>query len=192
MFDSHPAPTVTPTPPRRRTSARLLKGAVAVATMSLGAVTLASEATAAPPNVVLDQEFEWNSVIPAEEFECGVEATLREVGTVRRTLFFDRDGNVVRVVTKVNGTNTITTEFGEAVDRYAEVIRIDTEEGTRTINGNTWNVHAAGGGGVLVNDSGRFVVDLTTGEVVAVNGPRDTFFGNFDALCTVLGPNGEG
>jgi len=153
----------------------------------LAAMLVASPAAAAKPVVVVDEDFENTFVSPAEESVCGVEETIHEVGSVKITDYFDNDGNFVRGKIHVMGTTHISTEFGELVDRWSWNGFFDPETLTDTQVGNIFNVHA-GPGGVLVNDSGRLVIDVTTGEALVINGPHQAWFGEFDDACAVLAP----
>ena len=160
---------------------------VALTGAVLATVLIASPAAAAKPVVVFEADFDDTFVVPAEEFICGVEATIHEVGSVKVTDYFDKDGNFVRGHVRVRGTTHVTTEFGEVVDRWSWNGFFDPETLTDTQVGNIFNVHA-GPGGVLVNDSGRIVIDVTTGQANVINGPHQAWFGDFDDACAVLAP----
>ena len=153
----------------------------------LAAVLVASPAVAAKPVVVVDEDFDDMFVLSVEESTCGVEETVHEVGSAKTTHYFDKDGNFVRGNIHMMGTTTVTTEFGEVVDRWSWNGFFDPATLTLTQVGNVFNVHA-GPGGVLVNDSGRLVIDVTTGEALVINGPHQAWFGEFDDACAVLAP----
>lgn len=163
-----------------------------LAATTVGAVTImamaAGPAAAAPPVVVLDETFEDNYSVPAEEDPCGVDTDVTLVEHVRITEFLDKDGNVRSAQVHVHGTTTTTSAHGELVDRWALTERFDLEAGTVATTGNVWNVHPASGGRVLINDSGRVVMDLETGEPISIRGPHDTLEGNFEAACAILNP----
>lgn len=146
-----------------------------------------SPVSAAPPGVVFEDDFENTFLVPAEDAVCGVDTTVHEVGSVKITEFYDNDGNLIRGRLKVMATTTVTTDFGHIVDRWSQNTTFDPETMTDTVVGNVFNTHA-GSGGVLVNDSGRIVIDLTTGEELVVNGPHQAWFGEFDDACKVLAP----
>lgn len=158
----------------------------AIATTTMVAVVGATPASAAKPAVVHEQDFDNTSVVPDDPV-CGVDVTIHEVGSVKVTEFYNNDGTLARVRAHVAGTTTITSESGEVVNRWAQNITFDPDTLTDTITGNSYNVHA-GAGGVLVNDSGRIVIDLTTGEAIVINGPHQAWFGEFDDACAVLAP----
>jgi hypothetical protein len=165
---------------RKRFLATLV-GAVAATAL------LASPASAAQPEVVVNETFDDTFSVPAAEDPCGVDTEVRQVGKVRITDYFDNDGNFTKAHIKVNGTTTLTTEFGEVVDRWTLSEWFDFETLTSTQSGNVYNVHnPGGGGGVLVNDSGRIVIDTTTGEALVINGPHQAWFDDFDDACAVL------
>ena len=137
--------------------------------------------------MVVDEDFQNTYVSPVEESVCGVEETVHEVGSVKITDYFDRDGNFVRGKIHVMGTTIVTTEFGEVVDPGRGTSFFDPETLTDTQVDNIFDIHA-GPGGVLGNDSGRLVIDATTGEPLVINGPHQAWFGEFDDACAVLAP----
>jgi Tfp pilus tip-associated adhesin PilY1 len=146
-----------------------------------------SPASAAPPAVVVEGDFENTFFVPAADDVCGVDTMVHEVGSVKITEFYDNDGDMIRARRKVMGTTTVTTEFGQVVDRWSENGTFDPGTLTVTVTGNPYNVHA-GTGGVLVNDSGRIVIDTRTDEALVVNGPHQARFGEFEDACAVLAP----
>ena len=147
---------------------------------------VASPASAAPPAVVYEEDFDNTWFVPDDPV-CGVDITIHEVGTGKVTEFYDNDGDVTRVRVHSMGTTTRTTDFGQVVDRWSVNHTFDPETLTETTVGNVFNTHA-GAGGVLVNDSGRLVIDVITGDELAVNGPHEAWFGEFDDACAVLAP----
>lgn len=150
-------------------------------------VLVASPASAAKPQVVESETYEVTVTVPAAEDPCGVESEVTEVGKVRITEYFDKDGEFARAHVQRNATTTVTTEYGQVVDRWAWSGWFDAETITFTQSGNKYNAHnPGGGGGVLVNDSGRIVIDETTGEALVINGPHEAWFGEFDDACAVL------
>jgi hypothetical protein len=163
-----------------------LISAAAVTTTIFAAIGPTS-ASAAEPVVIVEEDFENTFFSPAEQDPCGVDTTVHEVGSVKITEFYDNDGNLNRARTKVMATTTVTTDFGQLVDRWSQNTTFDPETLTDTVTGNVFNTHA-GAGGVLVNDSGRIVIDVRTGEALVVNGPHQAWFGEFDDACAVLAP----
>jgi hypothetical protein len=150
-------------------------------------VLIASPASAAQPQVVENATFDDTFTVPAAEDRCGVDTEVHEVGSSKVTEYFDNDGNFTKAHVKVNATTTVTSQYGQIVDRWAWSGWFDAENLTFTQSGNVYNAHnGAGGGGVLVNDSGRIVIDDTTGEALVINGPHQAWFDDFDDACAVL------
>ncbi len=163
--------------------------AAAAGVMAIVCVSVGS-ASAATPVVVVDDTFVNEFPVPAEDFECGVDAFIQETVKVRVTAFFDNDGNFVGDEAHLNGTTRVTTENGTAIDRWSEVDFFDPEDETVTTAGNPFNIQVPGSGtGVLVNDSGLITYDPETGEVLFIGGPHPAFFGPevFDEVCALLG-----
>lgn len=150
------------------------------------ALAIASPAAAAQPITIEDTTYVETETQSAEEFVCGVEATFHTAGVRRITAFVDRDGALLRVQGHIGGTTTVTTAYGEVVNRWRENGRL-APDGTLTWSGNSFNVHA-GAGGVLLNQSGRWIVDDNTGEVLSTAGPQQTPETDPEALCGVLAP----
>jgi hypothetical protein len=173
----------------RRSAARgrrLTRGLVATTIAAVAVVALALPAVAAPP-LVDEGEFDQTYVVPAEAFPCGVEVTFHEVGSYRFTAFRDADGTIVREQGTIGGTTTITSAYGQIVNHWREVGTLDPAAGTITWSGNSYNIHG-GAGGVLVNASGHWIEDATTGERAFLAGPHDDPEANIDAVCAVLAP----
>lgn len=96
---------------------------------------------------------------------CGLNLRWDITGTVDRSLFFDQDGNVVRIQDQVREANTITNvDTGETLqegpDSFTQRILFN-DDGTVTIQIN--------GLSVLVNQGDNTVVDA--GRVVLLFGP---------------------
>jgi hypothetical protein len=104
--------------------------------------------------------------------------------------FFDKDGNLSRATIQLNGTTTLTSEYGELFDRWAWAGTYDAETDTFTERGNQFNVHA-GAGGILVNDSGLIRFTFVEDEFVLlrVARPRDSFPDGPGDPCGVLFPS---
>jgi hypothetical protein len=153
----------------------------------VAALALAVPAAAAQPTVLEDGTYDQTYVVPAAEFPCGVDATFHEVGTHRIVAFEDGDGQIVRLQAHIGGTTTITTEYGRIVNHWRENATLDPEEDTVTWSGSSYNIHG-GAGGVLVNRSGRWVEDATTGEVQNFAGPSDDPEERIAEICAVLAP----
>jgi hypothetical protein len=100
------------------------------------------------------------------------------------TLFFDKDRAPLRVMVNERGMFHFTTgDSATAFDRFAFNVVEDLVDGTATLNGNVFNVHASGGGGIVVNDSGQIIFN----SEVIVHGPHDAFDEDpAIALCAAL------
>jgi hypothetical protein len=172
-------PTVSARTRRRRGLLATIGGVVA-------AFAIATPAAAAQPVVVEEASYDQSYTLSAAEFPCGVEVTFHEVGSTRITAFVDGDGNVVRQQGHIGGTTTVTSDHGEIVNRWRENAKL-TPDGTITWSGNSYNIHG-GAGGVLVNQSGHWVVD-SSGEVLSAAGPQeDPFDDGLAEICAVLAP----
>lgn len=150
----------------------------------LAVMAIPATAFGAEPEVFGDGEFDESFTIPAGEW-CAFEIDGHVTGRFQDKGYFNDDGSLNRVHQKTRGTTHLTGPGGTAVDRWATNSVFDLEAWTLTKNGNDSNTHA-GSGGVLVNDSGNIVIDIT-GEVLRINGPHEAFFGEYDALCEAIG-----
>jgi hypothetical protein len=96
---------------------------------------------------------------------CGFPVSITADGERRITTF--EDG---RVVTHRQVTNTWSAN-GKTVTNYQTVTFID-EAGVRTVVGNLFSIHIPGQG-LIVQNMGRVVFDLATGEVLFEAGPHE-------------------
>lgn len=148
---------------------------------------LPSAALAVPPTVVADFEDSISEDIPAEFAPCGFGIHIEESVSVRVTEFYDQDGLVDRITVHVRGTTVWSTDHGEVWEHWNVNEVFDPNELTSTQTGSPWNGHA-GAGGIVINDSGRIVIDVTNGEALVINGPHQAWEGDFEAFCEVLAP----
>ena len=106
--------------------------------------------------------------------------------TVRR--FFDEEGNLVKIVEQVWGTDTFTNSVtGKAypMDFHNNVVVDFSTTPPRAANmGVVYRLIVPGAGAVFL-DVGRIVLDRQ-GNVYFQAGPHQFFDGDLDALCTVL------
>ena len=160
------------------------KSLVLLATLTL--MTIPATAFAVPPQVVTEEEVTFSEVFPAGTV-CPFEVSREGTESWRVTEFYSKDGSLTSVHEHVRGTTTYFSSYGEASENFAGTNVIDLETQTFTANGNAFNIHA-GVGGVLVNDSGRIVIDLKTFEALVINGPRQSWQGDFTDLCEALDP----
>jgi hypothetical protein len=166
---------------------RVLVFAVAVGMM----MAMAAPASAAKPVVFEEGDSDVTEIFGPGEACDGFAVEVRDTASFIGKLFFDNQGDAIRLSYHARGTSYISKVGGDVVatDRWAARTVFDLEPGTgdfirQTDTGNTWNVHA-GAGGVLVNDSGRVVFD-SEGVPIIVNGPHEGLFEEFGDLCAAL------
>jgi hypothetical protein len=179
-------------PARRRgervRSARRTRGAAAAvatfASLVLGATALTGASASAATPDIQDVEIDEEERFRAGEL-CPFEVVLQGAVRARITVWSDDNGEVSKGRIHIQGTTHVSSEHGSAVNRWVENIQLDTATMTEARTGNSFNVHA-GPGGVLVNDSGRVVLDVN-GDTVFAAGPRATPE-EFAELCAHLAP----
>ena len=146
---------------------------------------MAIPAFAAKPNVVVNEDYAVDVIIPAGEV-CDFDVHLVESGHDKVTEFYNRDGDLVKVHVKVRGTGMWTGPGGTATEHFAWSGIYDAETDTFTQNGNIWNLHM-GAGGTILHDKGQIVFNDTTGEVLRIKGPHEVFEYGLGALCDAIG-----
>jgi hypothetical protein len=104
-------------------------------------------------------------------------------------LFFDKNGDLVKGVEQVSGTDTfINASTGKEIPtRFHNNVLIDftTDPPLGANAGIIFKVTVPGAGAVFL-DVGRIVTDQS-GEIIAFEaGPHQFFDGDFDGLCAVL------
>ncbi len=129
-----------------------------VAVMAFGT----DRAGAIPP---VTQSFDFAQTIEGVAPSCGLPLSWNIEGSVDRTLFFDQDGQVVRIQDQVRESNTITNlstgeTLQEGPDSFIQRILFG-DDGSVTLQIN--------GLSVLVNQGDNSVVDA--GQVVLFFGP---------------------
>ncbi|HET8652555.1 MAG TPA: hypothetical protein VFM13_08295 [Gaiellaceae bacterium] len=107
---------------------------------------------------------------------CGFPVFITADGERRITTFADG-----RVMTHRQVTNTWSAN-GKTVTNYQTVTFID-EAGVRTVVGNLFSIRIPGQG-LIVQNMGRVVFDVATGEVLFEAGPHEAL----SAICAYLGP----
>jgi hypothetical protein len=102
-------------------------------------------------------------------------------------LFFDADGNRVRGVEHVSGTDTFTNaETGKALPgRFANNVLIDFESGLGANAGIIFRLNVPGYG-VVFHEVGRVISDRTGTIVTFEAGPKDFTNGEIEGLCAAL------
>ncbi len=144
-------------------------------------LTLAATATANAPTTV-DESFHRSipNFIPCPAF------TVRGEFDVSRTVmtFYDSDGAIVRQVTHVHFTGTLTNPAtGKSIpDEGNQVVIVDRTDGTTATIGRVRVVTVPGEGEILAQ-VGRVVRDAA-GNVIFIAGQQDFQTGNFDEFCT--------
>ena len=147
-------------------------------------VMAASSAAAAKPEV--DGPFhEEDTVFFAD---CGTFQILdRYVLDFTIKWFYDKDGNLVRGVEQVSGTDTfINSVTGKEITApFHNTVIIDPTTATGANNGVIYRVTVPGSGLVFI-DAGRTVLNQESGEVTFQAGPHQAFDGDVDGLCAAL------
>lgn len=180
---------------------RFIRRTAAVLAVFVGATAIMASAANADRPLVFDEgEFDDTFVVPGGVGVCDFPVQFRNTGSFKTTVYFDSDGETRAVKSHVNGTSYYSLPGGDVVvvDRWVVNTFLELPPGSdentpplsRTDVGNAWNAHA-GGGGVLVNDSGRIEFDANF-EVVSISGPHESFFGEFDDFCAALAASAGG
>jgi hypothetical protein len=159
-----------------------------------GAVALPAVAGAVAPvreTVAIDEMF----VVPAApEGPCAFPVEVHFTGQLELTRFFDRDGNEIRVLSRLLGASATFSANGKSISDMQNTIdhgRIDPETGSITVAGTGVAHLVVPGQGVVAQDSGRLVLffegpDDEEPDVLFEGGRADG--GPFPALCEVLAP----
>ena len=102
-------------------------------------------------------------------------------------LFFDRDGNRIRGVESVQGTDTfVNSETGASISgRFANTVLIDFESGLGANAGIVFKLIVPGAGPVFM-EIGRVVSNRDGSIVTFQAGPRQFSDGDFGAVCAAL------
>lgn len=143
-------------------------------------------AWAGPPEVVFDGPDSFSDLVPAGAI-CDFAVHIEETVNVRVTHFFDKNGDFRRETVHITGRTNWTTDSGAVVEHWAWNGTFDPEELTFTQAGNVWNGHAKGQG-IVINDSGLIVIDVTTEEAIVIRGPHQAWEGDFGDFCAALSP----
>jgi hypothetical protein len=108
----------------------------------------------------------------------------------RTKLFFDENGELVRIVEQINGTDTfINSATGKQfTSRFQNTEHFDfTAQPVRAVTGVQALLTVPGSGAVLL-DVGRIVTNLETDEVTFQAGPHQLVEGDLAGLCEALAP----
>ena len=165
-----------------------MKKLFALGAALLLALAAASSAAANPPEVQV-RSFDINFSGPSP---CGFPISLDGWVEVRTTTFFDADGRPIRrtdlnkaVIAWVGPTGLV------AWNQQSWISMVDLIAGTQTITG-TLQRFVAPGVGVLQNDVGRLILDISgpPGPPVVLfdRGGQDSIFepGRWDSVCAYL------
>jgi hypothetical protein len=117
---------------------------------------------------------------------CGFPIDLRFEGSIDFTVFFDRDGNVVRVQGVGSDVGTATNPANgktvTGVDHWLEVETV--ESGDFAVLGLFFHLNFPGAGIVLI-DAGNVTFD-SEGNVIHLAGPHQALVGDLTVLCEAL------
>ena len=162
--------------------------------VAAGTVALPAVAGASPPvreSVPIDVSF----VEPAApEGPCAFPVEIHFTGQLELTRFFDRDGNEIRILSRLLGASATFSANGKSISdmqNTIEHVRIDPETGSMTVAVTGLAHLVVPGQGVAAQDSGRFVLffespDDEEPDVLFEGGRADG--GPFPALCEILAP----
>lgn len=159
------------------------------------AAAVAALAAAAPAHARAPEVERWSDAY-ARSFDCAAygHAFVNEfAGTQHLTLttHFDEAGEPVRVRLHLRFRETDrNAATGESVVLHGSSTETyDLAAGTRTITGSVYQ--GADDQGSYINDSGRVMLDLASGEVLELAGPHEGLFAGVDALvCAALEAEG--
>jgi hypothetical protein len=166
----------------------VLMGRILLVLMTVAAMVATMAASAAATKPVVD---EGTITGTAEVGNCSSFQVLDEfVLSFSAKLFFDENGELVRVVEQIRGTDTfINSDTGkEFTSRFQNTEHIDlTAEPVRAVTGVQGLLTVPGSGAVLL-DVGRIVTNLETDEVTFQAGPHQLVEGDLAGLCEALAP----
>jgi hypothetical protein len=122
--------------------------------------------------------------------EAGYDFTMEWEG-VEHVVFkdrFDESGELIGYTFRIRfrevDTNTATGKT--VVMRGAETENWDLVAGIRTLTGATF-IGNQPGAGTFIQDTGRIVIDLDTGEAISIAGPHEGFQNGIDeTVCAAL------
>jgi hypothetical protein len=156
---------------------------LAVALGLLLLVTPTASAAGAPIVIGPEHEEGEGFITSCGEFDIidhySIDFTLR--------LFFDRDGNRIRGVESVQGTDTfVNSETGASISgRFANNVLIDFETGLGANSGIVFKLIVPGSGPVFM-EIGRVISNRDGSIVTFQAGPRQFTDGDFAEVCAAL------
>jgi len=155
---------------------------VSAFSLIFAAVGLAQPASAAPPTVqTVHEEFMDVEIIDCGDFQILASATV----DVRETIYFDKDGNEIRLMAHITYIGTLTNSVtGFSVsDPGHHTFFLDFVTGTERTTGLIYQITIPGQGSVVM-DVGSITFEAD-GDVV-IHGPHDVFVEGDAALCAAL------
>ncbi|HEX6301410.1 MAG TPA: hypothetical protein VF148_13160 [Acidimicrobiia bacterium] len=108
---------------------------------------------------------------------CGFE--ILHTGTLHETATTFSDG---RTIVHIQVDATLSANRKEAYENANFTVVIDPDTGTLAITGTVVNIHASGEG-ILVQDLGRIVRDLPTGDMISLAGRWMLPEGDTEEVC---------
>ena len=144
-------------------------------------LALAAPAQAAAPTRVVTTQTNLTFV---DTDLCAFPITFVENGTYKTTTYYNSQGIPLRsVITNQRRYVATATANGRTLlTNYPLVIRTTFEDNTRTELGLLSAYHVPGEGLILIN-TGRLVIDRSTGNAVFSAGQHDIVEGNVSAFC---------
>jgi hypothetical protein len=174
----------TPSPHARKADLLMRRVTLVLGVAAIMVVMAASSAAAAKPEVV-GPFHEEDTVFFAD---CGTFQILdRYVLDFTIKWFYDKDGNLVRGVEQVSGTDTfINSVTGKEITApFHNTVIIDPTTATGANNGVIYRVTVPGSGLVFI-DAGRIVTNQAGTEITFQAGPHQAFDGDIAGLCAAL------
>jgi len=157
-----------------------------LAGLAVGVVSMfgtVAGAWAVPPVHIAGSEQGNDPIADCGTFEVWDEFTLNFRGTEH----YDRDGNLVRVVEHVWGTDRLySPDTGKSLSpaSYNQGETVDLVEGQVRVSGVIFRITVPGSGAIFL-DVGRYIIDFDEG-LVFLAGQHQFFEGDFDGLCAAL------
>jgi CBS domain-containing protein len=139
--------------------------------------------------VITRETLEFDYVDPVLSSTCGFDVQVAGTLNATEKLFFDNDGNPIRVDVHVQYTGTVTNlESGLTLrDPGAFKFTVDFVNNTVTETGMHFAITVPGEG-VVVLDAGRLVGDVSSGdlELIFEAGPHQHLHGGDILICEAL------
>jgi len=175
---------------------RRVRRGLALLVVLAAAAALPAVAAAIPPERFPTEQIDETFIVPAApEGPCSFEIEGHFTAQLEHTHFFDREGNVIRELTRLIGAATTWSANGKSItDKVGgiEHLTFDPETGSATLTLTGLLGHlVVRGEGVAAQDSGRIVLffegpDDEEPDVLFEGGRLSG--GPFPALCEILAP----